>query len=112
MKLPRELEKDIQESATALLALNHIGVIAFAASGTHTRLRGALPSGLPDLLVVDKGRYVWVELKRDSGVVSMHQRIMHDWLREHGASVYTCHSVDEMLTALRLEGIVVRTAAP
>ena len=43
--------------------------------------------GWPDRLIIARGHYIWVELKRNGGKVSADQRKIHARLRAAGAQV-------------------------
>ena len=46
--------------------------------------------GWPDRLIIARGHYLWVELKRNGGKVSAEQRKIHAKLRAAGAQVIVC----------------------
>lgn len=64
-------------------------------------------SGVPDRVLIHRGRIHFVELKRPcGGTLSPLQRYMHTKLRRYGASVdvvYTRNQVDEVLAGLTVE---------
>lgn len=70
--------------------------------GVCVKLNPAGYKGIPDRLVVLKGRVMFVELKRPrGGRVSAIQRHWHDLLRGLGAEVHVCPtkaSVDDALS--------------
>ena len=53
-------------------------------------------AGIPDLLIVHRGRLIAVELKVPNGRLSPAQRDMHQRLALAGAVVTTCTSLDEL----------------
>lgn len=48
--------------------------------------------GVPDRIVIYRGRVVFVEVKAPSGVLAAAQRVMLDSLRKHGAEVRVLRS--------------------
>ena len=50
------------------------------------KFAGGTP-GMPDRLIIARGQYLWVELKRNGGKVSAVQRKVHAALRASGAQV-------------------------
>ena len=45
------------------------------------------PRGVPDRLVIYRGRYIWCEVKRNGGRVSFAQKKCHEALRQAGCEV-------------------------
>lgn len=54
-----------------------------------------LPRGFPDLTCVIRGRAVFIEAKALGGRVSPEQEKIHRILRNHGAHVAVCYSVED-----------------
>ncbi len=54
-----------------------------------------LPRGFPDLTCVIQGRAVFIEVKAPGGRVSLEQEKIHRILRNHGACVAVCYSVED-----------------
>lgn len=54
-------------------------------------------AGIPDLLCVNDGRYVWLEVKQPGGKVTPIQFAQQDRLRDHGAEVYIVYSREDAL---------------
>ena len=54
-----------------------------------------LPRGFPDLTCVIRGRAVFIEVKAPGGRVSPEQEKIHRILRNHGAYVAVCYSVED-----------------
>lgn len=71
-----------------------------ALTGAILKGRGAV-SGLPDLWVIWRGQSYMIELKRKGGYLSDTQRTCHEMLRRAEARIAVCHSLDEVLEALR-----------
>ena len=58
--------------------------------------------GYPDrLIVTNKGRYIWVELKTDKGVLSEAQKNAIEELRKHEAEVHICYGFDAAFKVLK-----------
>ena len=53
-------------------------------------------SGVPDLVVIYKGRAIYIELKTAKGAVRPSQRWAHERLTLAGAIVTVCRSVEEV----------------
>lgn len=68
---------------------------------------GVVP-GLPDILVIDGGRALFVELKAPKGQVSAPQFLCHQRLRHRGVPVAVCRSIDEVGQFLRENGVRLR----
>jgi hypothetical protein len=85
--------------------------------GGGGRLRGAILHGLgtkpgmPDILIIDGGRALWLELKSTHGKVSAAQRDTHTLLRRAKSPVGVVRSLDEVITFLRFHGVPLRLAA-
>ena len=77
-------------------------------------MRGAIlksigySAGTPDILVIDGGRAVWLELKAPKGRVSDAQRACHEALHLAGAIVHVVRSLDEAIAALRWSCVPLR----
>ena len=48
-------------------------------------------SGVPDRMIIYRGRVIFVELKQEYGRLSTIQKRMHERLRYHGAEVYVAY---------------------
>lgn len=77
------------------------------AAGGRLRAYGLKP-GMPDIMVLHRGRTVWLELKRRNGVISKDQKAMHACLDQAGAAVYVCRSPEAVIDALLRERFPVR----
>lgn len=127
---PLESEADLQARLCQRLALEGAEVLQFARVGARPRcpkcgtVVGRIPtqeSGLPDIETIwpdqvydsitqsDLPLHVWFEIKRPGGKATPSQLAMHDRLRRAGDAVYIVSSEDEMLAALRAEGIKLRS---
>lgn len=52
-------------------------------------------NGIPDLVALKAGRYVWIEVKGLKGVVAPLQDYRHTELRKQGAEVIIARSTDD-----------------
>ena len=98
--------------------------VALAGNATWTtiplggggKLRGSILKGLgakqgfPDVMVLDAGRAIFLELKAPKGRVSPAQEACHRALRRAGAPVYIIRSLEEAIAALRQAGVPLRVA--
>jgi hypothetical protein len=71
------------------------------------RLLG-LKLGVPDILIIDGGRAVWLELKAGKGKVKPHQEACHDALRLARSDVAVVRSLEDVETALTSWGVAIR----
>lgn len=82
--------------------------------GGGGKIRGAILSGrgvqagCPDILVIDGGRALWIELKSKRGRLSPDQVCCHALLRRAGAVVTVCRSLDEVIAFLTEAGVPLR----
>jgi hypothetical protein len=67
-----------------------------------------MKAGCPDLLLVYKGRALFIELKAGRGYVTGAQEFMHAQLRVAGAEVAVCRDIGEVCHALNRWGIPTR----
>ena len=67
-----------------------------------------LLTGAPDLLIVWRGRAIFIELKTKTGCLSKAQRIVHKRLLAAEAELQICRSVEEVETFLRALGLRLR----
>lgn len=63
--------------------------------GRMTTAPGTL-SGVPDILVVYRGRPIFIELKTKTGAVRPSQKWVHDKLTQAGAVVTVCRSLEDV----------------
>jgi len=70
------------------------------AEGGALKAQGVKP-GVPDHVVLYRGRVVFLELKASNGRVSQAQQAMHNALRDAGFPVLVCRSVEEVADSLR-----------
>lgn len=60
-------------------------------------VRGDMPTGFPDLVVLHPKRpAVFVEVKRPGGRLSEHQKLMHSYLRDVGYEVLLAYRVEDV----------------
>lgn len=62
-------------------------------------------AGVPDLIVINDGRAIGIELKAGKTPLSDVQRDYHERLRRARVAVTVCRSVDEVEAALRAAGV-------
>jgi VRR-NUC domain len=114
MRRRRRSEAGIQRATVDHLYLRACPGVWWAAINNNPRsaVAGALAkaagckAGLPDLLLVRRGQLYALELKADSGRVSLVQKACHAELREAGAEVAVAHGVDEALAQLEEWGLI------
>lgn len=71
-----------------------------------------LRAGVPDLLLIHRGRAHFVEVKAGSGRESVAQKRAAEELRHHGATYHVCRSLDDMASILTAIDVPMRAAAP
>lgn len=67
-------------------------------------------AGLPDLLVVNDGRAIWLELKSKNGRLSEVQQECHAALARARCPVTVCRHLDDVIAALRAAGVPLKLA--
>ena len=67
--------------------------------GAQIKAAGAR-NGTPDMLFVHLGRAYWIELKTKTGRVSPAQQECHAGLKQAGAEVAICRSIEDVEAAL------------
>lgn len=78
-----------------------------AIEGARRKRLGA-QAGWPDLGIFHAGRVVLLELKRERGVLSPAQKLLHPRLAAAGFPVSVCHSPEDALRAVEAAGVPVR----
>lgn len=94
---PHPSERSVQSCVVAFLlhALPSDAVLLAIPNGDGkvTTMPGTLV-GAPDLLIIYRGRSIFIELKSETGIVRQSQREAHDRLTLAGAVVVTLRSVE------------------
>lgn len=73
------------------------------------RLKAAgVKAGVPDLIVINDGRAIGIELKAGKTPLSDAQKEYHERLRRARVPVSVCRSVEEVESALRRAGVPLR----
>lgn len=62
-------------------------------------------SGVPDIIVIDSGRCIAIELKAGKGTLTANQKRYHRLLGLARVPVYVCRSLDEVIVALERCGV-------
>ncbi len=95
------LEKDVQASCLQYLAmkqyfffrLNNLPVFD---GGFYRSLGDYVPPGLPDCVLIRKGRFVGLEFKGSSGKLSETQMECGKRIQEAGGDYYVIRSIDDL----------------
>jgi hypothetical protein len=106
-------EQSLQRAVATYLTRILVAPTFFTAigHGGGGRLRGAilkgtgLRAGVPDILIINRGRCLWIELKAGKGRLSPEQIAVHQWLVAAGASVTVCRSIDDVRECLDVWGV-------
>ena len=62
-------------------------------------VRGDVPSGFPDLIILHPSQPAWfVEVKAPGGRLSPTQRLMHGYLREQGYKVIVAYGLGDVVS--------------
>lgn len=109
-------EQALQRQVAQFLAVALDGNSWFSSMplGGGGRLRGAIlhglgvKRGLPDMLVINDGRAIWLELKAAKGRVSEGQQDCHAALSSARSPVAVCKSIDDVIAALVAAGVPLR----
>lgn len=80
---------------------------ARARQGAKMKWMG-LRGGAPDLFVVNRGRFLAIELKVGKGKQGLSQIIAQGDIQDAGAPYAVCRSIDEVLAFLRAHGVPMR----
>lgn len=114
----RAPEQDIQRQIAQFLdvALGGSAWYSTIPLGGGGKTRGGIlkslgtKEGMPDMIVINGGRAIWLELKTHTGVVSKAQQKCHSDLRRARSEVFVVRSLDEAIAALRQSGVPLRIA--
>lgn len=87
-------------------AINPVPAKSKAVAGISKAM--GMQAGIPDLLLIWKGRAIFAEFKVDGGRLSPAQRDCHAGLMLAGALVVTIRSLDEFIDFLNVAGIPIR----
>lgn len=67
----------------------------------HVKISDRFKSGIPDLLICHKGKFIAIELKREGEKATRLQNNVMAKIWKAGGTAYECHSVEEVLTCLK-----------
>jgi hypothetical protein len=74
--------------------------------------RVGLKTGVPDILIIVRGKAFWIELKSHRGTLSPEQLLAHPILVTAGCPVATCRTLAEVQLALEGWGVPTREVKP
>ena len=111
MKKETPLEKEVQNTICEWLAFNKYffwrsnnipvfsrnngGKMAFRSLGKYT------PRGIPDIILINKGFFVGIEVKREGiNTLRPEQEVFRDNVLANGGKYFVVHSVDELIALL------------
>lgn len=63
-------------------------------------------AGVPDVIIVQDGKWYLIELKAQSGSLTPKQKLMHTKLKNHQILVAVCRSVQEVINYLTKHGVL------
>jgi hypothetical protein len=109
----RSPEQEIQRQIAQFLdaALGRAAWYTTIPLGGGGRTRGAIlksigtKEGTPDMIVIDAGRAIWLEIKSYTGAVSVVQKKCHADLQRARSPVFVVRSLDDAIAALRQCGV-------
>jgi len=112
--MARQLESVIKKSILAYLHANGVFSFIYVSAGMYDprvkvwkKMHSSLsPAGIPDILGIFtykniKGRFLAIEVKTSTGVVSPHQKAMIDRINALGGIAFVARSIDEVQYNLR-----------
>jgi hypothetical protein len=105
-KLARQLDKWLEPTCTYWTATDPVA--SSALSGAIRKQRGVKP-GVPDILVLYRGKLITIELKSRHGHCSRPQRAARESLLRAGALWWVCRSANAAMWALAQSGVTFRT---
>ena len=88
------LEKSIEHSIRRMIR-DELGGMSIKLHGSPYQ-----EAGLPDLVVILRGRVFWLEVKRPGRKLTRVQSLVHERLRANGAQCYVVYSVEEARAVL------------
>jgi hypothetical protein len=102
----KPLESDIHKQVATYLdialplssvwsTIGHGGMPLHPRTAARLKAQGLKP-GIPDVLIVWKGRAIFIEIKRPGGRLSPAQKAMHERITSAGAVVTTCFSAKDV----------------
>jgi hypothetical protein len=106
VKLSSLLDRWLDDTCTFGTATDPVA--SSAKSGAMRKKRGVKP-GLPDTLILYRGKLVTLELKSRQGKCSASQRAAREALLRAGAEWWECRSAHAAMWALRKSGVRFRT---
>lgn len=68
--------------------------------------------GVPDYLIIWRGRPILLEFKAKNGRLSPEQKAVHEWIVLAGGVVKTCRTEDEVVAFLEVLGIPLQAKLP
>lgn len=71
--------------------------------GYYIKFNDRLTSGIPDLIFIKEGRHIWIELKYGKNKCSWIQESEFERMRDAGAEVYVCYSLDDVKKVIKGE---------
>ena len=105
VKLARLLDKWLDPTCSFWTATDPVA--ASVTSGAMRKKRGVKP-GVPDCLVLYRGKLIAIELKSRRGQCSPSQRATREALLRAGAQWWVCRSADAAMSALVESGVTFR----
>jgi hypothetical protein len=60
-----------------------------------------MKAGVPDILILHKGKTIWIEVKKEGGYLSRRQKEVHEQIAMAGGDVFTARSVDDVQELLQ-----------
>lgn len=105
IKLTEQLEELLDPACTFSTSIDSYA--GSALTGASRRRRG-VRAGVPDVLVLYRGKLVGIELKSARGVASETQKQVRDRFVAAGADWWLCRSANAALVALQLSGVKFR----
>ena len=108
----KHLEDQLQTQVFEYLAIRGIFAYHPKASGKksiHSAVRDkklGVKAGVPDIVIIDKGKHFYIELKAGKGKLSPAQIEFRDYCYEWSIPWELCRSLDEVIETLKGWGVI------
>ena len=96
-KIQEDIKKALQKEGVMVVRLN-VGLLR---TNDGRYISTGIPKGFPDLFCVRDGKAYFIEVKKPNGTRKAQQTKQHDYIRQFGAIVGYCESVEEALELVK-----------
>ena len=106
--LIKQLEKEIQLAICDYLAYKryffwrqNTGAIMNHKTGNFKAMPKHSLNGVPDIILIQEGKFIGLEVKRPKGIQSDSQKAFEKLCKDHGAEYYIVTSIDDVIKVLK-----------